>query len=982
MRVYWHAVIATLSVMTSATVAAAAVPGSAHPWPSTAAQATPPSGTRAIAIDHAGSVVVIPFTNISEDAADDWLGDGIAETVSADLESLGELTVIAQERVRAAARGRRAPVLDDGLVTALGHELGARWVVTGGYQRVGNQLRITARLVDTDSGLVAKTAKVDGTLDDIFALQDRIVSELSAEWVGVGTGGVDAVSDAAGTAGELRPSQVTGVIILDGDPVNRARRGGEPGGRGDPGDGPAVDAAAFGGVGIATSAGILTGHPRVTAVPADEPPRIDGRLDDAVWRRASRITDFVQTRPLDGAPASEVTEVYITYDSQNIYFGIYAHYSDLGSIRANRSDRDETFEDDTVSVYFDPFLDQQRAYVFSVNGYGVQADSIMRAVGGGGGGGVRAGGFNRGSSGRSGQLPRGDSSWDTFFESGGMLVEDGWTAEMAIPFQSLRYPRRASGEQQQWGFQIARSVQSKDETDVWSPISRDIAGFLPQMGVLEGIANVSTSRTKEILPTLTAIRFGSLNSTTGQFEDRDTRPEGGVNFKYGITPGLTADLTYNPDFSQIQSDLPQIENNQRFALFFPELRPFFLEGAEIFSTGGGLNLVHTRTIVDPRYGGKLTGKVGNTTLGVLVANDEAPGNVDDPTNPAYGKTAQVFIGRVRYDLYAESHVGAIVTDREFLDTYSRLGGIDAQFRLGPTHRIGIQFIQSQHRDTAGNVRSGPIFHFGLGNRGRHLDYFLTADSVDPDFRADTGFVRRVDIRQIRTNATYRWWPEGWIINWGPRVAYSRNYNFDDILQDEEASLGLNASFAKNISVNATVNRDMERFNQTDFFKTRMILNGNVNTSRRFSIGGRFQWGDEVSFTDNPFLGRVSQGELFMTLRPSSRLTADIIVQTSRLSDPGNTGAEVFDVKIFRSFTTYQLTGRLLLRNITEYNTFDRTLGLNVLLTYRANAGTAFFIGYDDHYREGNLIDDALFTPTALKRTNRAFFTKLSYLFRY
>ena len=301
-------------------------------------------------------------------------------------------------------------------------------------------------------------------------------------------------------------------------------------------------------LGVATAAGILTGRPSVRVARASEAPNVDGRLDDSTWARAVRITDFVQTRPLDGAPASEVTDVYIAYDSQNIYFGLYAHYSDAGSIRANRSDRDATSEDDTISVYFDPFLDQQRAYVFSVNGYGVQADSITGALGGGGGGRGRDGGGRfPGSAGSSGQVPRGDLSWHTLFESGGMLVEDGWTAEMAIPFKSLRYPRRASWEQQQWGFQIVRSVHSKDETDVWAPIARDVAGVLTQMGVLEGITNVSTSRTREILPTLTAIRFGSLNSTTGRFEDQDTQPEGGVNFKYGITSDLTADLTYNPD---------------------------------------------------------------------------------------------------------------------------------------------------------------------------------------------------------------------------------------------------------------------------------------------------------------------------------------------------------------------------------------------------------------------------------------------------
>ena len=156
-----------------------------------------------------------------------------------------------------------------------------------------------------------------------------------------------------------------------------------------------------------------------------------------------------------------------------------------------------------------------------------------------------------------------------------------------------------------------------------------MAGFLTQMGLLDGLTNLSTSRNLEILPTLTAIRYGSLDASTGSFEEA-TQPEGALNVKYGVTPNLTADFTYNPDFSQIESDTPQIEVNQRYPLFFPELRPFFLEGQEVFTLPGQINLLHTRTIVDPRYGAKLTGKVGNTTLGILVANDEAPGKTGRP----------------------------------------------------------------------------------------------------------------------------------------------------------------------------------------------------------------------------------------------------------------------------------------------------------------------------------------------------------------
>ena len=1002
-------------IMVFAAAATAAVPVSAS---SPRAQTAPPAGNGSAGADDAtlsGSVVVIPFTNISRNESDDWIGDGIAETVMTDLESLGDLTVIAQERVGAAA-GRRGD-LDDVTLTVLGRELGARWVVTGGYQRLGSQLRITARLVDTTSGLVARTVKADGALDDIFDLQDRIAAELTTDvrsstvvraTLGasarpgtaatdgeggerfVAGNGSDTVSDGAGAAGALRPGEVTGGIILpDGDPANRAR-GDRPGGPGGRGGRPDAGAAAPGGVGTATSAGVLTGRPSVTAIRADRSPRIDGLLDDAIWDRATRLTEFVQVRPLDGAPATEDTEVWVAYDSGNIYFAMHAHYSDPSIARANRVDRDQTFSDDTIAVYFDTFLDQQRAYAFSVNGYGVQADSLTgsRRGGGGGGGGAgggggrsRGGGFRGGFRGGFSGIPRGDPSWDALFDSAGTLVADGWTAEMAIPFKSLRYP---ADDTHRWGFQVVRSIGGKNETVVWSPMSRGNSSFMSQMGLLDGLSGLSTSRNLEFLPTFTAIQVGSLDTNTGGFGE-ERLPEGALNLKYGITSNLTLDFTYNPDFSQIESDLPQIEVNQRFPLFFPELRPFFLEGQEIFRTRSSANLLHTRTIVDPRYGGKVTGKVGNTTIGLLFANDEAPGNVEDLADPTFGKSAQFLVARARYDLYAESYIGAIVTDREFLDEYSRVGGVDANFRLGRSQSVSMSFFQSQHRDSAGVERTGPGWSLDYSNRGRNLTYSFSTDGLDPDFRTDTGFVRRVDTRQARANLRYRWYPESWIVNWGPRTSYDRNYDFDGILQDERARVGLSATFAKNITLNVNVNRDMERFAGINFFKTGYSAFGSVNTSRWVSVGGSFNWGDQVRFSDIPFLGSGVSGNLFLNLRPVSRFQMNLNLSTSRLVDP-STMSEVFDVEIYRVLSTYQFTDRLAFRNIMEFNTFDRTLGANVLLTYRVNSGTVFFIGYDDRYKQGDLIfddnDDQLFFTTDFERTNRAVFTKISYLFRF
>ena len=244
----------------------------------------------------------------------------------------------------------------------------------------------------------------------------------------------------------------------------------------------------------------LTGRPRVRATRTDAPPAIDGRLDDEVWRTAAMLSEFVQQSPLDGAPATEDTEAYIAYDRDHVYFAFYLHYADPGIMRASRADRDTTWQDDLITVYLDPFLDQQRSYDFDLNGYNVQGDGVINA------------GQTQG-----GPIPIADRSWDALFYSGAQIVEDGYTAEMAIPFKSFRYPEQPPGAEHRWGFQIVREIKGKDQENVvWAPMSRDVRSFMGQMGVLEGMTDLSTSRNLEILPSFTAIGLRAVRAGHGR----------------------------------------------------------------------------------------------------------------------------------------------------------------------------------------------------------------------------------------------------------------------------------------------------------------------------------------------------------------------------------------------------------------------------------------------------------------------------------
>ncbi|MEQ1731940.1 MAG: DUF5916 domain-containing protein, partial [Vicinamibacterales bacterium] len=508
-----------------------------------------------------------------------------------------------------------------------------------------------------------------------------------------------------------------------------------------------------------------------------------------------------------------------------------------------------------------------------------------------------------------------------------------------------------------WGFQIQRDIQSKNESDVWAPISRDVLGFLTQMGTLDGMRQLSMSRNLELQPTVTAVGSQVRNGDTGVLGNGDVE-EGGLSVKYGLTSNLTLDFTFNPDFSQIETDRAQVAVNQRFPLFFPELRPFFLEGQEIFNIPGPITLVHTRTIVDPRYGAKITGKVGKTTVGFLVANDEAPGKTDSPTDAAFGKSATNVFGRVRYDLYSESSIGLVMTDREFMDEHSRVGGLDSVFKIGRNQRFQLRAFGTADRDETGTDTSGHMIDANFRKEGRGLAYSASYYEISPGFKTDAGFVRRTDERQGSANASYRWWPQNWIVNWGPRFNYNRNYNFAGNVQDTGVGLGWNAQLDKNINLNVNTDRDMERYNAVDFNKVRYSMGVGINTSRKVSIGGFTNWGDQIRYVTSPYLGRGRNGNLTLTVRPYSRLQTELTLTTSSFTDV-RTDTQEFAIKIYRLLSTYQFTERLLLRNIIDYNNYDRTLGGNLLLTYRVNSGTALFMGYDDRYRSAFKFNSAI-----------------------
>ena len=377
--------------------------------------------------------------------------------------------------------------------------------------------------------------------------------------------------------------------------------------------------------------------PAATRAPQAPPPSaavprieatvtIDGQLDEPVWDQAARLTGFRQYQPVDSRPAEQETEVRVWYSPNAIHFGILATDASPQSLRATVADRDNLGQEDRVTIYIDTFNDQRRAFFFGVNPRGAQEDGVRSE------GQFTPGELMAGSS---------DLNPDYQWDSQGRITETGYVVEVRIPFKSLRFP---GGGPQTWGLNIVRVTPRSGYQDTWADTRRANSSFLAQSGTITGLERMERGIVTEIQPFVTTALVGARDPVGGGFEREDLDPSAGVNARLGFT-NFSLDATINPDFSTIESDEGQVTVNERFALFFPEKRPFFLEGIELFATPN--RLVYTRQIADPLGGAKFTGKFGRLATAYLAALDETPGDDDALFN----------IARARYDLGSASTAG-------------------------------------------------------------------------------------------------------------------------------------------------------------------------------------------------------------------------------------------------------------------------------------------------------------------------------------
>ena len=688
-----------------------------------------------------------------------------------------------------------------------------------------------------------------------------------------------------------------------------------------------------------------------------QPPTIDGRLDNPIWKNGAVLERFFQFEPQEGASPSEKTVAYVGYDRKNLFIAVLCFDSRPREIRASLAQRDKFQGDDEITIYLDTFNDKKRAFVFKANPCGVQSDGVYSEI-------TRR---DRGG------WEKVDYNWDTFFNTAAQIEDWGYALEMAIPFKSLRFPNTLT---QVWGFQIIRTIPRKNEEITWYPRTRDVNGFLVQTGRIEITGQIEKGKNIEILPVFTGAK------QTGQkFE-----PEGGLNLKYGITSDLTADMTYNPDFSQIESDIPQNAVNQRYALYYPEKRPFFLEGKDFFDTP--LELVYTRKIIDPGGGIKLTGKMGRTTLGFLSVLDQNPSAIEtSPVSFTDEEEEEVNLGRafvnvfrLKHDLFSESFIGLILTDKEMGGSYRRLftdhnrvGGVDGNFKFLSYNRFSFQVLGSQSRVAQDKTRFVPAAAFNLSHASRHISFSLNYTSLPPGFEAATGFFRRKDIRALSSRLSYSFLPENnLIISISPNLEYRRIYDFRGTLTDEEYNAGLSINGWRRTHIWMRYSSGLERYEGVNFSKKDFEAWLGSAPFSWLSADLSFGFGDGVYYDLNPYLGYKTSYGLRITLKPLSSLRVSYDVVNEEFYK-GKGGEKVYAVNIISQRVSYQLSRPLSLRLITDYDDYYKTLYLSILLSYEYRPGTVFYIGLDDN-RERD--------PSGIFRSGgRYLFIKFSYWWR-
>jgi len=698
--------------------------------------------------------------------------------------------------------------------------------------------------------------------------------------------------------------------------------------------------------------------------------KIDGHITEKAWEDALVLPVNIEFTPGENVEAPVRTQCLILYSDSNLYVGFKAYDLHAHRIRAHLSDHDSVVSDDYVAIILDTFNDQNRAFVFFCNPLGVQMDELLSD-----GGAVE------------------DTSWDAIWYSAGHINDKGYEVEMAIPFRELQFQR--SKKAQTWGFAPLRNYPRSQLHQITNFLhNRDNSCFLCQFHKLEGIEGVSPGRNIELDPTFTAHQTDARENFPGSpMEKADPELDVGISGHWGFTPNLTLSATVNPDFSQVEADAVRLDINTQFSLEYPEKRPFFLEGIDFFSTQ--INGVHTRTLVNPSWGMKVSGKEGKNAIGLFVSRDEityllfpsAEGSRD--TTLDQGSTATVL--RYRRDIGKSSTLGFLLTDREGENYHNRLAGVDGLFRISESDTIRFQVLGSSTHypaDIAGEYQqntdnlTGCAAYFSYLRQTRTYGWKMIYKDFSPDFRSDLGFIPQVNYRAGIIGGNYVYWGRQgeFLTRLEGRGEVCQTQDHQGNLLEREASMAVEIDMPLQSLFIITASTRKKVFNSLTFNQDFLDIFFKIQPTGGVYLNCTVNIGDEVDYKH----GRP--GKLFLiepktTLRFGKHLLMSLSYSYSQLNlEEGR----LYSVHLLQNRLVYHLSKRAFLRGIIQYTDISRNPALytngadpvsrklftQFLFSYKINPRTVLFLGYSDTYQ--GLVD------VDLAQTNRTFFFKIGY----
>lgn len=739
---------------------------------------------------------------------------------------------------------------------------------------------------------------------------------------------------------------------------------------------------------------------RLPAAVTDAAIVIDGRLDEPVWQTAIRLTGFSLYQPVDGRPAPDSTEVLVWYSPTAIHFGIRA-FEPHGAVRATLADRDRVGTDDNVEIHIDTFSERRRAFVFIVNPLGIQADGTKS----------EGGGFIPGSNVAPGQN---DLSPDFIWQSKGHVTAWGYEVEVRIPFNSLRYADR---REQRWGLQFSRRVQHSGYDETWTPVRKANASFIAQEGWISGLRDIVHGQSMTVNPEVTSTIAGAPDANVAHNWHYDAKPRVGGNVRVGVGSNFVVNGTIRPDFSQVEADAAQVAADPRFALFYAERRPFFVEGAEQFNVPN--TLVYTRRIVSPDGALKLTGKLGRNNVALLSALDAPNGSA----NPR----PFVNVLRLTRDYGEQSTVGMVYSERVGGGRANRMAGADTRYVFGKLYYAQLQ-VAGSATSQAGVSRTGELWEAVVDRTGRQFGFHYNVLSVAPNFLADNGFVSRTGFTQVSTNnRVTAFGTQGHLFErynvFISASALWRHADFPVRASPLENRMSINNAFTLRGGWQLSVTPAFGNFafdpraygtllTRASGVLVPFMPSGRLNTFttalsvttpqfRHFAASAGATFGPDVYFLETSRASRVAYNAS-LDVRPNNRLRLNATyVSTALTRDAESNPAQ--SSRIPRVKMEYQVARPLFVRFVAQYeaalqqplrdprtgdtlyragttpsvspSSVSNSLRGDALVSYRPSPGIVLFAGYGNTLAE----PDAL-AFKRLRRVNDGFFAKASYVF--